>query len=327
MKIIVYLARAAMLLASLTLPGCAALAARTPIPEISHQIPPSPTPSPSPTPTPTLTPTPEPTSTSAPTIAPSPTPGCREQAGRLDTGQFPSQVVSSGQVVYSIYLPPCYDTRLRYPVVYLMHGSPFNEQHWLDLGLPAAADQAIASRRVPPFIVVLPRGDLNGSFGNTSGGPGSWEQAVVEELIPYVDTVYNTLATKEGRAIGGISRGAVWALSIAFRYPDLFAAAGGHSSALAVNLSPPIYDPLEIAQTDQANVLKGLRILLDAGDQDWALQKTAELHAILDQHGIPNTFLVGRGPHTADYWSSQMDSYIDFYGSTFTGLVESGSTR
>ena len=227
---------------------------------------------------------------------------------------------------YAIYFPPCYDTRLRYPVVYLMHGTPFDERHWLDLGLPAAADAAITSRRVPPFIVVLPRGDLNGSFDNTSGGPGSWEQVMVEELIPYIDTVYNTLGTKEGRAIGGISRGAVWALSIAFRYPDLFSAIGGHSSALAVNLAPPAFDPLEIAQTDQANALKGLRILLDSGDTDWALQQTAELHAILDQRGIPNTFVVGRGPHAAAYWSSQIDTYVDFYGSGFVGLIEQGNT-
>jgi enterochelin esterase-like enzyme len=311
-----------MLLALLTLAGCADLA-RTPRPIPTRTS----TPPPTATPLPTLTPTPEPTATPEPTPTTPVTSGCDASAGHVDVGQFPSGIVAAGQSVYAIYFPPCYDTRLRYPVIYLMHGSPnFDESHWLDLGFKDAADRAIASRRVPPFLAVLPRGDVNGAFGNTSGGPGSWEQVMVDELIPYVDTTYNTLGTKEGRAIGGISRGAVWALEIAFRRPDLFSAVGGHSSALSVNLAAPAFDPLEIVQTDQASTLGELRILLDAGDTDWALQKTAELHALLDVRGIHNTFLVGRGAHAAVYWSSQMGAYVDFYASAFAGLIEPGVT-
>ena len=309
-----------MLLALLALAGCADLA-RAPVPVVVAQRPPSPTPTA--TPAPTSTATPEPTSTPQPAPTSSPTPVCSETTGRIGAGPFPSAILPSGQAAYAVYFPPCYNTRLRYPVAYLLHGSPnFDERHWLDLGLKEALDRAIASRRTPPFIVVLPRGDVTGTFGNTSGGSGSWEQVIVEELIPYVDTVYNTLRTKEARAIGGISRGAVWALEIAFRHPDLFSAVGGHSSALAVSLAPPVFDPIQIAQTDQANALKGMRILLDSGDRDWALQQTAELHSILDQRGVPNTFVVGRGAHTAAYWSSQMDAYVDFYGSGFAGLVD-----
>ncbi|HET7089943.1 MAG TPA: hypothetical protein VFL17_15000, partial [Anaerolineae bacterium] len=157
-------ARAALLLALVLLAGCANLA-RTPKPIVVAQLPPSPTPTatlePTPTPTPEPTPTPDPSATlrAGPTQTPSPTPGCAEAAGRIDSGQLPSIVVSGGQVAYAIYFPPCYDTRTRYPVAYLMHGSPdFDERHWLDLGLKDALDRAIVSRRVPPFMVVLPRG-------------------------------------------------------------------------------------------------------------------------------------------------------------------------
>jgi len=340
-------AQAATLLALVLLAGCADLA-RTSKPVAVAQLPPTPTPGAtphpsavvkaSPTPTPTtipsptlsasLTPTPNPSATlrASPTRTPPSTPGCAEAAGRIDGGQLPSAIASGGQVAYAIYFPPCYDTRVRYPVAYLMHGSPnFDERHWLELGLKEALDQAIASRRVPPFVVVLPRGDVNGSYGNTSGGAGSWEQVMIEELIPYVDTVYNTLGSKEGRAIGGISRGAVWALEIAFRNPDLFSAVGGHSPALAVSLAGPAFDPIDLAQTDQAQALRGTRIYLDAGDRDWALQQAAELHAILDEQGVPNTFVVGRGTHVADYWTSQLEAYVGFYGSTFDGLVELGA--
>ncbi|HEY4691061.1 MAG TPA: alpha/beta hydrolase-fold protein [Anaerolineae bacterium] len=324
MKFIVSLARVATLLALLSLAGCAELA-RSPIPIPTRTN----TPTPTATRPPTWTLTPDPTATPEPTPTAflPPTPGCSGTTGRIEASQFPSTILPAGQAAYIIYFPPCYDTRLRYPVVYLMHGSPnFDERHWLDLGLKEALDPTILSRRVPPFLVVLPRGDINGTFGNTSGGEGSWEQVMVDELIPYIDTVYNTLGSKEGRAIGGISRGAVWALEIAFRHPDLFAAVGGHSSALAVSLAPPIFDPIAIVQTDQADAIKGMRILLDSGDTDWALQQTAELHALLDQRGIANTFTVGRGSHVAAYWSSQMENYVDFYGSTFAGLIGASVT-
>ena len=321
------LARAAMLLALLALAGCAELAARTPSAQTTRLIPPSATPNPTRTPTLTPTSTPEPTLSPTPTVTPTPIPPCLENTGRIDTGQIPSRITTTGGVVYAIYFPPCFDTRLRYPVVYLMHGSPnFDETHWLDLGLKEAADRAISSRKTPPFMIVLTRGDVNGTFGNTSGGEGSWEQVMVQEVIPYIDTVYNTLATKQGRAIGGISRGAVWSLEIAFRSPDLFSAVGAHSPALSVSLAPQVFSPIDIAQSDQVNALQGMRILLDSGDTDWTLQKTAELHAILDERGIANTFLVGRGGHVAAYWSSQMDTYVDFYGGGFVGLIDPGTT-
>jgi enterochelin esterase-like enzyme len=249
-----------------------------------------------------------------------------ENTGRVDTGQLPSAILPSGKVPYAIYFPPCYDTRVRYPVAYLLHGIPFDEAQWLSLGWQAAADQAISSHRVPPFIAVFPRGDAGQAYNNSSGGDGSWEQVMVKELIPYIDTVYNTLASKHSRAIGGISRGAVWALEIAFRNPDLFEAVGGHSSAMAVNKASPEFDPLQIAQSDNVDQLFGLHILLDSGDTDWTLQETAQLHAILDERGITNTLLVGRGGHVAKYWASQMDNYVAFYGSSFTGLLADGTT-
>lgn len=276
----------------------------------------------------TATPSPSITSTAPPSVTPLPsaTPQCIEDSGRLDTGEVPSRVVRSGFLPYIIYFPPCYDTRVRYPVIYLFHGTPFNERHWLDLGLKEAVDQAISSRRSPPFVIVLPRGDLEGTYGTTSGGNGSFEQAIVGEMIPYIDTLYNTLATKQGREIGGISRGAVWALEIAFRNPDLFGAVGGHSSALSVNLAPPVYDPIDIAQTDQAEALRTLRIALDAGDADWSLAGSIELRDALDEKGIPNSFHVGQGVHDAAYWSSQMQTYVDFYGSGFVGLIANSTT-
>jgi dipeptidyl aminopeptidase/acylaminoacyl peptidase len=72
--------------------------------------------------------------------------------GRILQGTFPG-TVRAGYV----YLPPGFDPRTRYPVVYLLHGlpgSPVEYVHSLDFG--ALADAAIAAGALRPFIAVMP---------------------------------------------------------------------------------------------------------------------------------------------------------------------------
>ncbi len=70
-------------------------------------------------------------------------------------------ILSGRRQHYFIYLPPCYDadSETRYPVVYLLHGIPMDERHWLDEGLVDAADKLFGSGELPPFIIVMPHGD------------------------------------------------------------------------------------------------------------------------------------------------------------------------
>jgi len=292
---------------------------------------PSPTPRPSPTTTPlptrppatatatptlTVTPIPPPTETPipGPTLTPMPTPTSvyTDMLGRVETGTFPSQILGR-ENPYRIYLPPGYDACERaFPVLYLLHGYPFDESHWDRLGIDEAADAGIRSDAYPPFIIVLPNGDPapEGIYVNTSGGDYSVEGLVVNELIPFIDQQYCTWAAPEGRAIGGISRGGVWSLEIAFRRPDLLGAVGAHSAAISLNYPHPAYDPFNLLEEP---AVASLRIWLDAGDEDWARTGTGWLHDALDQQGIPHQYVIGQGAHVDGYWSSMLPTYLAFY--------------
>ncbi len=288
-----------------------------------------------PTTTPTLTPTPTPTHTPTPTLTPAPsgakaptatreagtTPGTAtteespitsagvELAGRVEQYVYFSPT-SGGEEPYRIYLPPDYDqTDQRYPVLYLFHGWPYEAAHWDVLGTEETADAGIQSGILPPFIVVQPRGSER-MYINTCGGDHSFEGQIVNDLIPHVDATYRTQAEREGRAIGGISRGGVWALEISFYHPDIFAAVGAHSPALSANLAPTPYDPFYL--------LKGpgvatLRIYLDAGDSDWALESTQALHETLDEQAIAHEFVVHPGRHASWLWAGNVAEYLAFY--------------
>jgi enterochelin esterase-like enzyme len=280
-----------------------------PLPEAP---PPTLTPTITPTATPTATPTPTPTATPIPTSTPSPTPACTETTGRVERHTHPSRTTGSEET-YRVYLPPCYDhpshADQRYPVLYLLHGWPYDDAHWDSLGVDEAANVGIQANVLPPFIIVMPKGN-EVPYIRSSGGDHSFEGQVVNDLIPYIDTTYRTWAEREGRAIGGISRGGVWALEIGFLHSGLFAAVGAHSPALSVNLAPQTYDPFYLLAGPSVGLL---RIYLDAGDTDWAKQSTQALHEALDGQGISHEFIIHPGRHGNGLWEANMVEYLTFY--------------
>jgi enterochelin esterase-like enzyme len=292
-----------------------------PTPSPAAALSPTETPPPRPTVTPILPSTlistevftPEPTEAPAPLTVAKLAAGCEETTGQLKEGYFKSDIVGKRQH-YFVYLPPCYDAGdTRYPVVYLLHGIPMDERHWLDEGIVEAADKLFGAGELTPYIIVMPHGDY-GLYTDTSGGDKSFEGVFVNELMPFIDSRYRTLADFDHRAIGGISRGGVWALEIAFTHPDLFSAVGGHSPALAVNRASSNYDPLDLAKS--ASIDK-LRIFLDAGDVDWTRAGTMDLSKALSDRFIPYTFTTGHGDHDYPYWASQVEAYLRFYGAAW----------
>jgi enterochelin esterase-like enzyme len=286
----------------------------TPTPTSTHTPTPTPTRTPTPTSTPTLEPTLGPTEESiTPTTsiitAPIAHPGA-ELAGRVEQHTYFSAVTGKEEP-YRIYLPPEYDsTDRRYPALYLIHGLPYDESHWDNLGADEVADAGIQAGSLPAFIIVMPGAAPDGIFVTTAGGDRSLEGQMVNDLLPHVDATYRTQAAREGRAIGGISRGGVWSLEIAFRHADIFAAVGGHSPAFKYNQAPAVYDPFHLL--DQPGIAD-LRIYLDAGDIDWALERTQALHEALDARGIANQFVVHPGSHSDGLWAASMGEYLAFY--------------
>lgn len=284
-------------------------------------------PSPSPTPTappPTATPTPLPTATATLlSILPASTPeasatptvivtDCQPEAtkGCVKGERFTSAL--EGEQIAWIYLPPGYpQPEYRYPVLYMFHGSNSSDgRQWINVGLTEAADAAIVSGALPPFLIVMPLSPLRGLYMFSGGGSQSYEAVVVNDLIPHIDRTYPTIPTREGRAIGGLSRGAYWSLEIAFRHPDLFRAVGGHSAALSVATAPPGYHPYELAASP---AIRDLRIYLDTGENDYLREGPERLHGLLDANGVPHIYSVNPGAHDEAYWAAHVAEYLAFY--------------
>jgi enterochelin esterase-like enzyme len=218
----------------------------------------------------------------------------------------------AGEQAYWVYLPPGYpQPDRRYPVLYMFHGSNSADgRQWINVGLTGAADVGTANGTLASLLIVMPVSPLEGLYMFSGGGQSSYEAIIVNDLIPHIDQTYATIPTREGRAIGGLSRGAYWSLEIAFRHPDMFRAVGGHSAALSVATAPLGYHPYELAASP---AIQDLRIYLDTGEADYLRAGPDRLHALLDANEVPHTYIVNPGAHTESYWAAHVAEYLAFY--------------
>ena len=257
------------------------------------------TPTPTEAPTATTTPTPTETPTVTPTQTSTP---CSLGNGTVERLLVPSEALGVGLPV-SIYLPPCYSDSGNYPVLYLLHGQGMTDQYWIDLGVTTIADEAIHNGQTP-FIMIFPYEERNLDDNSTSKFP----EAIINELIPWVDSNYATCTQRVCRAIGGISRGGGWAIKLAMRNFDLFGTLGGHSYGLMYGDSNFVQINLESHTVEEFP-----RMYLDRGDKDSLANDIDYFVEVLHAYGIRPEFHIYPGGHTKSYWSDHVNEYMAFY--------------
>ena len=108
--------------------------------------------------------------------------------GQVRQRWYYSKVTGAWRRAY-VYTPPAYDTntKMRYPVLYLMHGWGENEQGWHTQGkVDVIMDNLIAEKKARPFIIVMD--NLNavkpGESAALYGARGSLTQAVPQPPAP-----------------------------------------------------------------------------------------------------------------------------------------------
>jgi len=145
-----------------------------------------------------------------------------------------------------VYTPAGYGKAgKKYPVLYLQHGWGENETSWSVQGhANLIMDNLIADKKCEPFIVVMTYGMTNdfkfGTIGQFTAK--EFETVLVDELIPYIDSHFNTLADRNHRAMAGLSMGGMETRLITLRRPEVFGywsllSGGTYSPADIQNLS------------------------------------------------------------------------------------------
>ena len=224
----------------------------------------------------------------------------------------------------TIYLPPTYDGKKRFPVMYLLHGHGGDETAWSDLGRTSQImDNLIAEGKCVPMIVVMPNGNPtcnaapgwwhegmytpDGNAFNQRGAKSTMEESFMD-IVNFVDSHYQTIQKRSARAVTGLSMGGGHTFGISRLYPQVFDYYGLQSAACRMpkELIPntpnsKLNDDFD-GQMARLFASKPKLFWIAIGKDDFLMQMNTELRQYLDAHHYPYEYYENDGGHIWRNW-------------------------
>ncbi|MBQ7810930.1 MAG: esterase [Bacteroidales bacterium] len=211
----------------------------------------------------------------------------------------------------TVYTPAGYEknTKTKYPVLYLLHGSGGDEDAWSDLGRAVQIlDNLIAEGKAEPMILVMPNGVYFNQaapgvavnmFQPTITNSRSQSTAEVEASFPdimkYIETNYRVKKDKNSRAVAGLSMGGRQSAALSRKYPDKFGYVGLFSGVVP----PQGEDDKELAAVFAA---RPELYWIGCGKTDGVMANSLKLKEYCEQKGYPVTFYESEGGHIWRNW-------------------------
>jgi putative tributyrin esterase len=238
-------------------------------------------------------------------------------------------------MTYRVVLPASIPPRSKLPAVYLLHGGNGSFRDWSN-----NTDVArFAERRL---ILVMPDGDESWYTNSAEHPEDRYEDYITQDLVTDVETRFPAAPGRAYRTIIGISMGGFGAVKLALRRPDLYAFAGGLSSALDAPGRPfsiarigqyrhyrSIFGPVDSASRRESDPFVLARsvdpakmpyFFLTCGDNEGLLATNRNFAQILEQRHFPYEFHIVPGGHDWKQWNARLDG-------VFSSLLDHLSTR
>ena len=207
-----------------------------------------------------------------------------------------------------VYTPAGYNTNIqtRYPVLYLQHGSFEDETGWASQGKANfILDNLIASKQAVPMIIVMDNGYAYKPQEGNSRPVSVFEEVIINEVIPMIDSKFRTIANRDYRAIAGLSMGANQTMRIMMNHLDVFSYYGGFSGT-ANYPSGDVIDPLTFLDgkfKDGEAINKQIKVFwlgLGTKEETPFPESVGAFRAMLDKQGIK--YIYYESPKTAHEW-------------------------
>ena len=242
-----------------------------------------------------------------------------------------------------VYTPPDYDTSrdARYPVLYLQHGGGEDERGWPNQGrVGFIMDNLLAQGKAKPMLVVMEQGYARrpgepatpsrprpsepapAGAATTSQPPVSaFDEVMVKDLIPMIDSTYRTIPDREQRAMAGLSMGGMQTFQVTLNHLDTFAYIGGFSGA-GGGFGGGAFDPKTahhgvMADADAFN--KKVRLVwlgIGTAEQKRMYDGVKNYHEALEKAGIKHVYY--ESPGTAHEWLTWRRCLHEFAPLLFT---------
>ena len=239
-----------------------------------------------------------------------------EQRGTVSHPWYDSKILGINRRL-TVYTPYGYETnpKAKYPVLYLLHGAGGDEEAWSSMGRTAQIlDNLIQKGLAKPMIVVMPNGNPNQQAAQTFGLPTTeydWRdpanrnlyvQSLVEEIVPFIEKNYRTVAKKSHRAIAGLSMGGGHTIAASGMYPDTF--------DYICPLSMGAHKSDELSAQLQGIKKAGYKLYwLACGNTDFLFDQANELDEALTENGLEHTYYVSEGGHVWANWRLYLNTF------------------
>jgi enterochelin esterase-like enzyme len=224
--------------------------------------------------------------------------------GSVEVNWLRSKVINGETRQVFVYLPPGYEkSAAGYPVLYLFHGSGDVAASWTQAGKAnLILDSLIAEKRAAPMIVVMPAGHAV-PFGSRpevqAKNTPLFEEYLLKEIMPWVESKYRVAQGRENRAIAGLSMGGGQSSNIGFGHLELFGAIGVFSSSggqdFAARHKAQMDDP------KGTNSRLGV-FWIGIGREDAGYERAKQFCGMLTGNQIRNTFRETEGGHVWAVW-------------------------
>jgi enterochelin esterase-like enzyme len=238
-----------------------------------------------------------------------------------------------------VYTPPGYSTARKYPVLYLLHGIGGTDTEWTQsCHANNVLDNLLADGKIEPMVVVFPDGnssrtvaDLNAAAAARTAGAGAaqpqgragaapaqgagtgrgrgmnmdawltpFENDLLKDIIPYIDSHYSVYIDRGHRALAGLSMGGGQTLNIGLVHPETFAYVGGFSSAPDTRQPPTALVP-------DPSVPKQLKLIwLACGNKDGLIRISQAVHQFLKENNVPHVWHVDGNAHDTTEWDNNL---------------------
>ena len=244
--------------------------------------------------------------------------------GRLEMITYESKSVGTTRKM-QVYTPPGYSKDKKYPVLYLLHGIGGDETEWHRFATPnVLLDNLIAEGKAVPMIVVMPNGRAQkndraeGNVMSTAPAFAAFEQDLLKDVIPAIESRYSAEADREHRAIAGLSMGGGQSLNFGLAHLDTFAWVGAFSAA-------PNTKPAKELVPDPAAAKAKLKLLwLSCGKRDGLIRISQGVHAYLRDNSVPHVWHVDGNAHDPAHWRNSLYHFSQriFRGQPVSGTAE-----
>ncbi len=249
-------------------------------------------------------------------LFPNPPPGFDQKHevphGQLKMVEYDSKSVGAHRRM-QVYTPPGYSSEKTYPVLYLLHGIGGDETEWENAcHASTILDNLIAEGKALPMILVMPNGRARKDdrpVGNLFSPENitaftAFEQDLLKEIIPTIETRYTVSKDREARALAGLSMGGGQTLNIGLQNLDAFDWIGAFSAAPNTKL-PEVLLPNPTEAKTQIKLL-----WLSCGNKDGLINYSQRTHAYLKEHEVSHIWTVNSHGHDPQEWSGDLYFFL-----------------